>query len=217
MILTGSREIHTPPREYQQRLTKAGGLNRHGEPNFRIVWGWSRKDWLYSLKTHSYHLAPRYIVKPNRWYIEQWFPSEHYGTPSTWASVQSDKEENYAKSFSLCGPYPARGDYEMLLMLELPHAVGCKQLTTDEYFGCLSCGGARFLQLSDFVIDHIVWLVERSRGLSARTRYNAVLEDAERQDAAWEADADDIIRDAQPAFDLTPHVTGPQKSFGQRS
>jgi hypothetical protein len=206
MFLTGRREIHKPPAEYQRRLTLAGGLNRHNEPNFRIVWGWSRMDWIYSLRTHSYHLAPRYIVRPNRWYIEQWLPPERYGTPESWARAQTEKEDNYARSFELCGPYPRRGDYEMLLMLELPHANGCKQVSTDEYFGCLSCGGARFLQLSDFVIDNVVRLVERSRDVSERVRYNETLSQADREARTWEEDADDIIRDAQPVYELRPHV-----------
>ncbi|HUN62706.1 MAG TPA: hypothetical protein VMU53_11985, partial [Candidatus Sulfotelmatobacter sp.] len=40
------REQHEPPVGVQERLAVAGGLNRFGDPNYRVVWGWNRLAWI---------------------------------------------------------------------------------------------------------------------------------------------------------------------------
>ena len=40
------REAKEAPADIQERIARAGGSNRFGEPNFRVVWGWSRLSWI---------------------------------------------------------------------------------------------------------------------------------------------------------------------------
>ena len=40
------RETHPTPESVAQRLQRAGGMNRFGEPNYRAVWGWNRLTWI---------------------------------------------------------------------------------------------------------------------------------------------------------------------------
>lgn len=204
MITVGWREQHSVPRNHQEALTKASGLNRFGEPKMRLTWGWSRMDWLYNLKNRSYGLVPKYIVRPSRFYVEQWLPSERYGTPDTWHATTTDREDS--RNFYLCGPFPSRGDYEMLLMLETPHRRGCESVAVSEYDGCPSCGGGRFLDLNRFVSDNVCRIAERSRDVSERDRlnYTRSLMDGWYRD--YDRDADDIIKEFQPNFNGQPTV-----------
>jgi hypothetical protein len=211
MITVGLREQHEFPKEYQQRLTQAGGLNRFGDPLFRGVWGWSRLDWLYSAKTRTYSLAPKYITRASRWYIEQWLPPEKYGTPATWYNLQTDKIDGL--SYDLLGPYPTRGDHECLLMLETPHREGCDSVAIDQYDGCLSCRGGRFIEPTSFIVDQITRLVERSRNRSERDRMNDTKDLMENWSKDFDNEADDRIKDSQSSFNSqTVFMSGPSKS-----
>src|ERR1700732_4793868 len=40
------RETHNTSENVAQRLERAGGINRFGEPNYRAVWGWNRLAWI---------------------------------------------------------------------------------------------------------------------------------------------------------------------------
>ena len=55
-----TREIHDAPAAIQERVARAGGANRFGEPNFRVVWGGARLAWI---ATFAVALVPmRYAV-----------------------------------------------------------------------------------------------------------------------------------------------------------
>jgi hypothetical protein len=41
-----TRETHHTPAAIAERITRAGGTNRYGEPNFRVVWGGTRLTWI---------------------------------------------------------------------------------------------------------------------------------------------------------------------------
>ena len=41
-----TRETHEAPAAICERIARAGGTNRFGEPNFRVVWGGSRLAWI---------------------------------------------------------------------------------------------------------------------------------------------------------------------------
>ena len=197
-IRVGKREQKVFPKEYQDRLTLAGGRNRFGEPNFRGIWGWSRLDWLYHPRTGSYIKAPRYPVRPSRFYIEQYLPQEKFGSPWEWTRLNSDRLNGV--SFDVLGPYPSRGDYELLLMLESPHVSGCESVAADEYDGCPSCRGGRFIQPTSWIVDQIARLVERSRDRSERDRHNDVLAMKNDWVKNFEGEAEDRIKDLQGNF-----------------
>ncbi len=87
------RETRPAPVDVQRRITRAGGTNPYGEPNFRVIWGQNRLDF--------------YWRNPNRWHLEKWLAPEQCGNPRTWP------EE--------LGPFPARGEYEHCYTLEGPN------------------------------------------------------------------------------------------------
>src|ERR1041385_8485140 len=106
------REQHETPAWVQERLTRAGGLNRLGEPNFRVVWGWNRLSpiggkWDVSDENGNWRgevfelrEEPRYLAFDekgdltfDRWFLEKWFPPETYGSPSQWYSQTLEFED----------------------------------------------------------------------------------------------------------------------------
>lgn len=190
------RETHDTPENVAQRLARAGGLNRLGEPNYRAVWGWNRLAWIGgkfedrdergALLRERIELIeePKYPAV-NRWHFERWLPPEAYGSPRQWYSQTIERENGI--SIPALGPYPSRGDYEHCFTLEGPRG--------------------EFLQLTPTVAEHIARAIELSRGLSrAKTRahlYNR----AQRQEQHYEAWAYDALDDAVPAFHKQPFVT----------
>ena len=103
MIEVG-REMHAVPRDVVTRVTRAGGLNRFGEPNFRVVWGGERLD---PLGFQRYAYAPALL---ERWIVEVWKRPEEYGSRREWE-----------KNRDALGPFPVRGDYELLAALNGPN------------------------------------------------------------------------------------------------
>ncbi|MGH9776747.1 MAG: hypothetical protein ACRD50_17615, partial [Candidatus Acidiferrales bacterium] len=115
------RETKQAPPEVQQRIFRAGGTNRYGEPNFRLVWGWSRLTWIGGKWTDrdasgnilrecvEMRQEPKY-APCDRWHIERWVPPESYGSPEFWYSQTLEHENGIV--IPALGPYPSRGEYE---------------------------------------------------------------------------------------------------------
>jgi hypothetical protein len=89
------RETHEAPEAVAARLAWAGGLNRFGEGNYRVVWGWNRLAWIggkfEDRDEHGELLRevvelrqePKY-GELNRWHVERWVAPEAYGSPRQW-------------------------------------------------------------------------------------------------------------------------------------
>jgi hypothetical protein len=147
------REVHDPPGYVAERLTAAGGRNRFGEPNFRVVWGWSRLNLIggeWPVQTsdgaateHAYRWVPKYPFK-NRWIVEGWVAPEKYGDP--WAWSNNPIKDEFGKVTTLereLGPYPWRGEYEDTFVLETPNG--------------------QFLQLTPTVVEYLASAIRKSR------------------------------------------------------
>lgn len=180
----GKREQLRVPKDVQERLTRAGGKNLFGKPNFRLVWGWDPIEWRYSMRNWCYELQPRYLAKPNRWYLEKWFPPDHYGDPDTWRYFFT--ENINGREIDVCGPFPTFGGYEQLATLETP--------------------AGEFVNLTPTMIDEVVRLVERSRDINAWERRRRVIDQIENQDSGTEQKIKEICDDAIPAFEGKAHV-----------
>jgi hypothetical protein len=121
------RETHEAPASVQKRVARAGGLNRFGEPNFRVVWGGSRLAWIggrwcdrdahgnVTRETIELRRAPKYVPL-DRWHVERWLPPESYGSPREWYEQTTETEDGIR--IPALGPYPSRGDYEHCFTLE---------------------------------------------------------------------------------------------------
>ncbi len=127
----------TPP-EVTDKLTRWGGKNEYGEPNWRIIlaenhvvqrsgmWTEFAEDTEqvhFESRTHDVHYETRQIApdairigmfwvplyQVTGWILERWFPASSYGTKDQWESALSQDGTT-----PMMGPFPARGGYFML-------------------------------------------------------------------------------------------------------
>jgi hypothetical protein len=86
------------------------GVNRYGQPNFRVVWSPSRTRIIGGFwqdnGRHEYRRVPKYGTQP-RWVLERFRPASMYGTPRQW-----DLDTITADGFYAVGPFPSHGEYE---------------------------------------------------------------------------------------------------------
>ncbi len=153
MILVG-RERHEPTESVAERLKVAGGMNRYGEANYRVVWGWNRLAWIggkFEDRDEQGHLLrevvelrqePKY-PQVNRWHVERWVAPEAYGSPRAWYAQTVERDGGV--SVPALGPYPERGEYEHCFALEGP--------------------GGEFVQLTPTIVERVAQAVEWSRGV----------------------------------------------------
>lgn len=190
------RETHETPRWIEQRVTRAGGLNRFGEPNFRVVWGGSRLAWVGGRWTDrdahgnvvremtELRRVPKYVPH-DRWHIERWIPPETYGSPEAWHEQTIETEAGIA--VPALGPYPSRGDYEH----------------------CFTLSGSlgEFIPLSPAACDWIIRAVEWARRQPRRVRRTAISARESRRELRFDRAAEEILDDAVPAFHSHPFVS----------
>jgi len=191
-----TRETHEAPAAICERITRAGGRNRYGEPNFRVVWGGSRLAWIggrwVDRDAHGNVIReavelrqePKYIPA-ERWHIERWMPPEAYGSPEEWFARTVETEDGIR--IPALGPYPSRGEYEHCFTLEGPRG--------------------EFLPLSAAACDWIVRAVAWSRWQTRGDGRQAIAAREERRERDWDRDADDLLDDGVPAFHGQAFVT----------
>jgi hypothetical protein len=191
-----TRETHEADYRIRDRLARAGGMNRFGDANFRVVWGGSRLSWIGGRWTDrdahgnvireaiELRQEPKY-VPIDRWHVERWLPPEAYGTPDEWAMRTAEVEDGI--QIPALGPYPSRGEYEHCFTLSNPD------------------GG--FMQLSPTVCDWVVRAIQWARKQPGRAGRAAIGNREERAARDWERLADDVLDDGVPAFHGRPFVT----------
>ncbi len=189
------RETHDTPPRIAARLARAGGSNRFGEPNFRVVWGWARLSWIggrwNDRDAHGNVLrsvielrrVPKYIPF-DRWHIERWLAPETYGSPQIWHAATWEREDGIL--VPALGPFPARGEYEH----------------------CFTLAGPRgeFIALDSAACDEIVRAIEWARRQPRQDARGALLTRESRRDRIWDTRADALLDDAVPAFHSQPFV-----------
>ena len=195
----GAREQLRPPKEVQDYLTRAGGLNRFGKPNLILRWGWEPTNFVWSVRARNYERRPRY-TKRDRWYVEQWFAPENYGTPRTWRYFFT--ENIYGREVDTLGPFPTFGEYEQLLMLQTPHLEECPRKREQE---CL-CGGGRYQAPTVALMEALVSRLHRMRDVSKWDRKYRHSDELAKEERDFDNYAEDMIRDSQPVFELSPTV-----------
>jgi hypothetical protein len=189
------RENKIAPAEITARVTMAGGRNRFGEPNFRVVWGWSRLAWIGGkwedrdetgrLIREAIELReePKYFPH-DRWHVERWMPPESYGSPESW--LRQTIEICDAQSIPALGPYPSRGDWE--------HCFTIQSLAGE------------FLPLAPAICEQVVRAIEWSRA-QPRSRSMAALRGREaKRHRDYEKFVDSVLWN-EPRFHAQPHVT----------
>jgi len=179
------RETHEAPASIQRRVAQAGGLNRYGEANFRVVWGSSRLTWIGGRwvdrdandniirEAIELRRVPKYIPH-NRWHIERWMPQEAYGSPEAWYAQTTEVEDGIR--IPALGPYPSRGEYEHCFTLQ-------------------RANGA-FIPLDAGACDWIVRAVEWSRRQPRQAGRLALAARESRRERELDGAIDDIIAES---------------------
>jgi len=191
-----SREAHEAPEEVAQRLSVAGGLNRYGEANCRVVWGWNRLAWIggkFEDRDEHGNLVrevvelrrePKY-AEVNRWHMERWVPPETYRSPKEWYA-QTVESAN-GKSVPALGPYPERGEYEHCFTIQGLHG--------------------EFVQLTPTIVERVAQAIEWARGRPKAKQRGMLYEREAREERAFEAWAFEVLDDAAPAWHGVEYVT----------
>jgi hypothetical protein len=194
-LIRVTRETHETPTGVQERAARAGGVNRYGEPNFRVVWGGSRLAWVGGRwtdrdahgntirETVEMRRVPKYLPE-DRWHIERWMPAESYGSPEQWLAQTTEVEDGIR--IAALGPYPSRGDYEHCFTLE-------------------SANG-EFIPLTPAACDWVVRAIEWSRRQRRTEMRGALAAREARRERHMDRGMDDILDDAVPAFHGEPFV-----------
>lgn len=105
-ITSGERRVCPP--EYQERINQLGGMNRFGDPNFKLVWGETQTTTIYGQKEdgpRGQHEILQFGVPA--WHLMEWKPPETFGSPEFWYAFTWDPE---TMVHSL-GDFPWRGLY----------------------------------------------------------------------------------------------------------
>ena len=196
-----TRERHEAPANVAQRLAAAGGLNRYGEPNYRVVWGWNRLGWIggkFEDRDEQGNLIrevvelrqePKYSAV-NRWHVERWVAPEAYGSPRAWYSQTVESADG--RSVAALGPYPERGEYEHSFTIEGPNG--------------------EFVQLTPTIVERVAQAIEWARRKPSSEQRAKLYEREERGDREYESWALDLLDDAMPALHGQPFVTVKRES-----
>jgi hypothetical protein len=176
-------ETHDTPPAVAEVLAHAGGRNRFGEPNFRVVWGWSRLSWIAGRWTDRDSHGN--ILPFDRWHIERWIAPEIYGSPKIWHAATLEREDGIL--VSVLGPYPSRGEYEHCFTL--------------------AGKGGEFISLNPAACAKIARAIEWARGQPhARSRRALDTRESQRERES-DARIDEVLDDDAPAFHSQPFVT----------
>lgn len=173
MILAPYERRECPP-EFAERVREAGGLNRFGGANFRIIWGETKTSWIggmWPVTTVADAGGEIARVPEMRecleygfpaWILERWYPPEAYGSEENWYAETRDP----LSRLPLLGPYPDAGYYEMAY-----------KLTVDGFP----------VELTDEVIDELIPLVLKGDDVGFWIKRAYVLQREEAKAAEWRA------------------------------
>lgn len=180
----------TCPPDYQGRITAAGGVNRYGEPNFKLVWGEahkSRAGGYWEKEGGAIGYRDVYLTDSPCWLLLEWHSPEEYGTPISYYI------ENYDEGTGLqtLGEYPYKGRYEVLFTLRDTTMVNGKLVVNN-------------MPLNAMLIDTVIPLMIMGKHLSYERRSQILKERREIEEQQKLNTIIDARLDAQLAFKGNP-------------
>jgi len=195
-VIRVMRERHEAPESVAARLSAAGGLNRYGEPNYRVVWGWNRLAWIGGKfedrddrgdlvrEVVELRREPKYAAV-DRWHVERWVAPEEYGSPRAWYAQTVECADG--RSVPALGPYPERGEYEH----------------------CFTIEGLRgeFVQLTPTIVERVAQAIEWARVQPTKTQRAKLYEREARGERSYETWAMDLLDEAMPTLHGQAFVT----------
>lgn len=201
--LTASYRNYRCPEAFQERLTRAGGINRFGEPNFILRWaqGGEKECFYRAGGTWNVEGLPSFTGYRNllvgggtpSWMLMQWNAPEVYGTPEMWYVQGYDQASN----LQTLGSYPYKGRYEMLYNLRTTRKEG---------------RNIKFqaMPLNSLLINTIIPIIKQARDISWE-KTKAVLQDIEIREQAKDLTMiEDVMRANALPFKGSPVSYGKQ-------
>lgn len=186
------------PQHFQNRLTRAGGLNRYGEPHFKLAWAQTETTrqggrWEFDGEWFTGYRDVLLGDGLPHWMLLQWADAgKSIGMP--FLPPESDGawyEANKCPTtgLSLLGAYPYRGSYQIALPLRA------------KWFE-KTPNGKPFLRfhafpLSTQIIDMMVPIIKATREISVQAKLLSMDEDKEREQDAYAKTVEDIYQDAK--------------------
>jgi hypothetical protein len=199
--ITG-HERRRPPQIYQDFITRIGGKNRFGEPNFILAWGGTRTQRIYSVDANGrrgQHLILEFGGVP-AWHVLEWKPPECFGTPQMWYTLTWDPEQNC----HTLGEYPRRGLYiPCSFNLYVKQVIGGGtryDSKTGEVVELPSTLKIDALPLNFYILEMLVPNVRKAAELTHQQKVLAIRMQKEAEQRAAAAKAYDAYLDAAPAF-----------------
>ena len=190
------KQLYRCPQVFADRITRVGGLNPYGQPNFKIIWGMGGErdclfraggEWAGNGQVTRRGYRDLLLSGDPAWVLIQWQPGEKYG------SAQSYYVNNYDESTGLqtLGEYPYRGRYEIVMPFIWKGIVNGKLKV-------------EAMPLSSLLVDLVVPVIKESASLSMDRKRQLMLDHKEKEDAAQKSQIESSLAAAYPAFGSAP-------------
>lgn len=177
------------PDEFQQRIAVAGGQNRYGGPNFKLVWGQTetfRAGGEWEGNGQSTYRGYRDLLVgfgDPCWILVQWQAPEKYGTPELYYMSNYD----WPTGLQTLGEFPYKGRYEIVLSLKWTHMLNNRLVI-------------EHMPLTGLLIDHLIPIIRESEKLTFARKRQLMLEHRERRERAQVNDIEASLQSAFPAY-----------------
>jgi hypothetical protein len=178
------------PKSLETRLIAVGGLNRFGEPNYRVVWGGTRLTWIggewrdEGRRIIEERQVEKYLPA-ERFYLEKWMPPEHYGSPEKWAEYCVETVDGIR--IPSLGPYPSRGEYELSMRFQT------------------ASGDFAPIEGAEGAIVELIQMIKQGECTSKTENWLAIKRQQEKKDQDWNRYADAVLDDTNE-FDGKIHL-----------
>jgi hypothetical protein len=186
------------PKQYQDRITRAGGVNRYGDPNFKLVWSQSETHRAGGVWPHDRYAGYREVYLANGspypprqgyWLLLEWTPPEQYGSEAAYYFLHRDE------TTGLCslGPYPHRGRYEVAVKL-IWTSFEDNRLVIEPW------------PLNSTVIDRIIPVILAGRSDSVQRRKEFAEAERVRTERKMESQIESLMNDAKRPLVLPSQI-----------
>lgn len=178
------------PKEFQVRVSDAGGLNRYGDPNFRIIWGqtetcirggyWEAQE---GRPEFTGYLEVLEGFGEPCWVLQMWKAPECFGTPAEYFMDNQDPHTG----LQILGDYPWRGRYDTL------NAFRSREFKNGQLH-------QESMPLNSVIIDLVIPIIQQAQTATQLMRYTALKDREDRKQSNLTRIIDDKRKDAKLSF-----------------
>jgi hypothetical protein len=209
---------HDTPKWAAKIILDAGGKNPRGDSLYRLIWGANRLSWVGGKwidrdpntkevirRVIEVRQFPKYShLGMNKWYVERWYPPEHFGSRARWEALTFENEDGIR--VAALGPYPENGDYDHFYTME----------GEDGEYRALTHGRvnwvASVIRTSEAAYQERVRAMREAAKSHLELEFNLTpsqLREKQEADAAPDAEDLALLRDRQKPFGNEPMIVVP--------